>query len=60
MRNPSLTGPLAGDPEQIVASHPEEHFTKHPEAEDAFQVRVEIAHACVGYLARWVRTNTGS
>jgi hypothetical protein len=49
-------GELAGEPEQLVASHPEHHFPKHPETEDAFQVRVELSHACVGYPARWVRT----
>ena len=49
-------GELAGEPEQIVASHPEHHFPKHPGAEDAFQVRVELSHGCVGYPARWVRT----
>src|SRR5215210_5163379 len=47
---------LAGESEQIVASHPEHYFPKHPEAEEAFQVRVELSHACVGYPARWVRT----
>ena len=51
-------GKLAGEAEQVVASYPEHHFPQHPEAENTFQVRVEIAHARVGYPVRWVSTTT--
>jgi hypothetical protein len=53
-------GELAGESEQIVASHPEHHFPKHPVSEDAFQIRVEIAHDGLGYPPRGARTNSSS